>query len=122
MAPTRVSGSSRGSSNRWRRTRRSGHHCGRVACLAYAVYLAELLADTRQHVRCVIDGEGMDLHAVLAIRDGGSVQFTLSWVQSCINDPGVDNIGFEFAGRSGISARKNVPRSCTRSGKGRRVR
>ncbi|MGI5346679.1 hypothetical protein ACQEU8_00525 [Streptomyces sp. CA-250714] len=69
-----------------------------VKCLAYSVYLAELLADTCQGVRCVIDGEGMDLRAVLAVREGGATQFTLSWVQSCLDDPQADNIGFKFAG------------------------
>jgi hypothetical protein len=69
-----------------------------VKSLAYSVYLAELLADTCHGVQCVIDGEGMDLRAVLAVGENGSMQFTLSWVQSCINDPQVDNIGFKFAG------------------------
>lgn len=32
-----------------------------VKCLAYSVYLAELLADTCQGVRCVVDGEGLRL-------------------------------------------------------------
>lgn len=69
-----------------------------VKCLAYSVYLAELLANTCHGVRCVIDGEGMNLRAVLAIGEDKSAQFTLSWVQSCLNDPRVDNIGFKFAG------------------------
>ncbi|GAB3989868.1 hypothetical protein GCM10029978_116110 [Actinoallomurus acanthiterrae] len=69
-----------------------------VKCLAYSVYLAELLADTCRDVRCVIDGEGMSLREVLAIREGGHIQFTLSWVQKCIDDPQADNVGFKFAG------------------------
>jgi hypothetical protein len=32
-----------------------------VKCLAYSVYLAELLADTCQGVRCVVGGEGLRL-------------------------------------------------------------
>lgn len=69
-----------------------------VKCLAYSVYLAELLADTCRDVRRVIDGEGMHLREVLAIREDESMQFTLSWVQSCIKDPRVDNVCFKFAG------------------------
>ncbi|WP_208884104.1 hypothetical protein [Streptomyces armeniacus] len=26
------------------------------------------------------------------------MQFTLSWVQNCVDDPRADNIGFKFAG------------------------
>ncbi|GGN64312.1 hypothetical protein GCM10011579_033590 [Streptomyces albiflavescens] len=69
-----------------------------VKCLAYSVYLAELLADTCHDVRRVIDGEGMNLRTVFAIHAGGSTQFPLSWVRSCINDPQADNIAFKFAG------------------------
>lgn len=69
-----------------------------LKCLAYSVYLAELLADTCDGVRCVIDGEGMNLRAVLAAREGGAVQFTLSWVVGCLEDPRVDNLGFKFSG------------------------
>ncbi|GAA5020449.1 hypothetical protein [Streptomyces siamensis] len=69
-----------------------------VKCLAYSVYLAELLADTCRGVRRVVDGEGMTLRAVLAVREDGVAQFPLSWVRSCIDDPRADNIGFKFAG------------------------
>lgn len=69
-----------------------------VKCLAYSVYLAEMLADTCSGVRCVIEGEGMGLRDVRAVREGGSVQCTLSWVQSCVSDPRADNIGFKYAG------------------------
>ncbi|WP_028799892.1 hypothetical protein [Streptomyces sp. 142MFCol3.1] len=68
-----------------------------VKCLAYSVYLAEVLADTCRGVRSVVDGEGMNLRAVLAVREDGVAQFPLSWVQGCIDDPR-DNIGFKFAG------------------------
>jgi hypothetical protein len=57
-----------------------------------------MLANTCSDVRCVIEGEGMGLREVLAIREGKSVQCTLSWVQSCVNDPRIDNIGFKYAG------------------------
>jgi hypothetical protein len=69
-----------------------------VKFLAYSVYLAEMLADTCSDVRCAIESEGMGLRDVLAVHEGGSVQFTLSWVQSCVNDPRADNIGFKYAG------------------------
>lgn len=73
-------------------------HRDAVKCLAYSVYLAELLADTCRDVRCVIDGEGMNLREVLAVRKGESTQLVLSWVQNCLDDPRVDNIGFKFGG------------------------
>ncbi|MFF3687866.1 hypothetical protein [Streptomyces sp. NPDC002187] len=69
-----------------------------VKCLAYAVYLAELLAGTCRDVRCVVDGVGMNLRSVLAVREGGPVQFPLAWVRSCIDDPRGGNVGFTFAG------------------------
>ncbi|MEU1199609.1 hypothetical protein ABZ446_25745 [Streptomyces sp. NPDC005813] len=69
-----------------------------VKCLAYSVYLAELLADTCRGVRRVVDGEGMSLRAVLAVREDGVAQFPLSWVRSCIDDPRADTIGFKLAG------------------------
>jgi hypothetical protein len=69
-----------------------------VKFLAYSVYLAEMLADTCSGVRCVIEGEGMGLREVLAVREGGSAQLTLSWVQSCVDDPRAENIGFKYAG------------------------
>lgn len=69
-----------------------------VKCLAYAVYLAELLAGSCRGVRCVVDGEGTELREVLAVRDDGSLQFTLSWVRKCLDDPKADNIGFKYAG------------------------
>lgn len=69
-----------------------------VKCLAYSVYLAELLAEMCDDVRCVVDGEGMNLSEVLAVREGGPVQFVLSWVLGCLEDPSADNIIFKFAG------------------------
>ncbi|WP_433332025.1 hypothetical protein [Spirillospora sp. CA-294931] len=69
-----------------------------VKCLGYSVYLAELLADTCTGVERVIDGEGMGLNEVLAVREGGAMQFTLTWVQRCLDDPKSDNIVFKYAG------------------------
>ncbi|GAA2398564.1 hypothetical protein GCM10010191_01630 [Actinomadura vinacea] len=69
-----------------------------VKCLAYSVYLAELLADTCRDVRRVVEGEGMNLQEVLATREGEHTQFVLSWVLKCLDDPHADNVGFKFAG------------------------
>jgi hypothetical protein len=69
-----------------------------VKCLAYSVYLAELLADTCHGVRCVVDGEGMHLRDVRAVNDDGTTQFTLNWVYTCLDDPDADNLVFKFAG------------------------
>lgn len=63
-----------------------------------ALYLAELLADACQDVQRVIDGVDTTLREVLAVREDGPMQFTLSWVQKCLDDPHTDNIGFKFAG------------------------
>jgi hypothetical protein len=69
-----------------------------VKCLAYSVYLAELLADTCQGVRCVVDGEGMRLHDVYAVHESGVTQFTLNWINNCLGDPEADNLIFKYAG------------------------
>lgn len=69
-----------------------------VKVLAYAVYLAELLAKTCSGVRCVIDGEGMRLDDVRAVSDTGVTQFTLNWIYNCLDDPDADNLGFKLAG------------------------
>jgi hypothetical protein len=68
-----------------------------VKSLAYAVYLAELLASTVPGVRLVVDGEGMHVREVLATGERAT-QFVLSWVLSCLDDPSADNIVFTFAG------------------------
>ncbi|GAA5079979.1 hypothetical protein [Nocardia iowensis] len=69
-----------------------------VKCLAYSVYLAELLAATCSGVRCVVDGVGMHLREVFAVRDGAPIQLTLSWIQGGLVDPAANNIVFKFAG------------------------
>jgi hypothetical protein len=69
-----------------------------VKCLAYSVYLAELLADTCRGVRCVIDGEGMRLDDVRAVHENGVSQHTLNWIYNCLDDPEADNLIFKYAG------------------------
>ncbi|MEU6715113.1 hypothetical protein ABZ897_26920 [Nonomuraea sp. NPDC046802] len=69
-----------------------------IKCLAYSVYLAELLAATCRDVRMVIDGDGLAVEEVLAGREGGATQFVLSWVLGCLEDPQADNVVFKFAG------------------------
>lgn len=69
-----------------------------VKVLAYSVYLAELLTGTCSGVRCVVEGEGMHLSDVAAVRDDGVTEFTLTWVQRCLEDPDSDNVVFKYCG------------------------
>jgi hypothetical protein len=68
-----------------------------IKTLAYSVYLAELLAGTCTDVRCVVEGEGMHLHDVAAVRADGVTEFTLNWVQKCLEDPDSDNVVFKYS-------------------------
>ncbi|WP_433574769.1 hypothetical protein [Nocardia brasiliensis] len=69
-----------------------------VQCLAYSIYVADLLADRCQGVRRVVEREGAHLSDVLAVRDDGSAHSTLSWIEGCLDDPRSDDIVFRYAG------------------------
>ena len=64
--------------------------------VAYAVYIAELLASTCEGVRVAIDADGMTAHEVTAV--GRAHLYVLSWVRSCLEDPEADNLVFKYAG------------------------
>jgi hypothetical protein len=67
-----------------------------VACLAYSVYLAELLANTCRDVRVIIDGEGSTVGEVIAVQGDGGMAMTLSWVRKCLDNPGPENVVFKY--------------------------
>jgi hypothetical protein len=65
--------------------------------LAYAVYVAELLASGCEGVRAEIEADGDSVAEVSAVRDDGITQFVLSWVQNRVQDPNAGNIVFKYA-------------------------
>jgi hypothetical protein len=69
-----------------------------VKSLAYAKYLADSLAGSCRDVRTVVARDGLVVRDVLAVRDGGPVQYPLSWVRGCLSDPDADNVVFKYAG------------------------
>ncbi|WP_196223603.1 hypothetical protein, partial [Nocardia seriolae] len=69
-----------------------------VKLLAYSVYLAEILAEACPGVTRVVKGEGMHLEDVYAVHENGTVEFTLNWIHSCLDDPEGDNLVFKYAG------------------------
>ncbi|MEC3917911.1 hypothetical protein [Nocardia sp. CDC160] len=69
-----------------------------VKLLAYSVYLAEVLAATCPGVTRVVKGEVMHLEDVYAVHENGTVEFTLNWIRSCLDDPEGDNVVFKYAG------------------------
>lgn len=69
-----------------------------VQSLAYAIYLADLLADRCPGVRRIFERDETHLSDVRAVRAGGPDQSTLSWIESCLDDPRSENIVFRYAG------------------------
>ncbi|OCF85539.1 hypothetical protein V7968_32070 [Nocardia vulneris] len=69
-----------------------------VQSLAYAIYLADLLADRCRGVQLVVERNASHLRDVLAVRDGGPELSTLSWIESCLDDPRSGDIVFRYAG------------------------
>lgn len=64
--------------------------------VAYAVYIAEVLAATCDGVEVVVEADGMTAREVTAV--GRAHLHVLDWVQRCIDDPEADNIVFKYAG------------------------
>jgi hypothetical protein len=64
--------------------------------LAYAVYVADLLAGGIDSVEVAIEADGNHVREVTATRHQ-RVQGVLSWVLKCIDDPDADNIVFKYA-------------------------
>jgi hypothetical protein len=64
--------------------------------LAYAVYIADLLASAADGVEVRVEADGNRVQDVVAIR-GQRIQFVLSWVLKCVEDPDGDHIVFKYA-------------------------
>jgi hypothetical protein len=64
--------------------------------LAYAVYVADLLATGIDGVEVAIEADGNRVQEVTATRQGRT-QCALSWVLRSIDDPAADNIVFKYA-------------------------
>ncbi|MFI6218568.1 hypothetical protein ACIBCD_41710 [Nocardia brasiliensis] len=69
-----------------------------VQSIAYAIYLADLLSDRCRGVRLMVERNASHLRDVLAVRDGGPELSTLSWIESCLDDPRSGEIIFRYAG------------------------
>ncbi|KAA8881873.1 hypothetical protein F3087_40090 [Nocardia colli] len=68
-----------------------------VACLAYALYLAELLTEKCAGAHRVIEGDPWRLRDILVVSPSGPTYFVLSWVSKCLDDPEADNVAFRYA-------------------------
>jgi hypothetical protein len=64
--------------------------------LAYAVYIADLLATAADSVEVSVEADGNRVREVTATRER-RVQCVLTWVLSCVEDPEADNIVFKYA-------------------------
>jgi hypothetical protein len=64
--------------------------------LAYAVYVADLLASGIGGVEVAIEADGNHVREVTATRHR-QVHCVLSWVLKCIDDPDADNVVFKYA-------------------------